>query len=123
MGRRVEIAILWRATRVTVDGLFDRNGALTGLDLIHLPAMRPMHAASDIKLVLDAIWILESMLGDRLTVPNPWDLDDLLTSQERVAAEGPMCAVVRALAQAQTEARADARVVQFSTRKKEGEPA
>ena len=101
------LVISWRGLVLGVDAGFRADGTLTGLTDVRVPAMRPQ-CPDDAKLLLDAIWIVESMLADRLRPPACWDLQDLRTSQARSAPDGAVFAVVDALVSAQAEARARA---------------
>tara|TARA_R100001086_G_scaffold137553_3_gene71874 strand:+ start:448 stop:819 length:372 start_codon:yes stop_codon:yes gene_type:complete len=123
MGEARRIPIEWKRARAVVGGLFRDDGTLTGLDVVQLPATRPPHASGEIKLLLDAIWILEGMLADRLDGPKPWDLEDLERAQQESAFDGPLRAVVGALAKAQAAARNAAAVDEFLNPTTQGEPA
>jgi hypothetical protein len=98
------LVIAWGGVQIAVDAGFRADGTLTDLREVRIPALRP-DGSADVKLLLDAIWIVESMLADRLNPPRPWDLDDLRASQSKAAKPGPLYAVIDALAEAQREAR------------------
>lgn len=108
LGRVRTVPVTWQGVALGVDASFRGEGTLTGMDTVRVPALRPWNAGGTIKLLLDAIWVIEGMLADRLNPPAGWDLQDLRTSQARSAPDGAVFAVVDALVSAQAEERARA---------------